>query len=80
MALRVCLNCGNSHDPLMTITYGRLSGEFDCFACAINALAPRCTLCGQPVTEHVTVIDQDVYCGNCAALAQEMNRHTRLHT
>ena len=44
MALRVCLNCGNSHDPLMTITYGRLSGEFDCFACAINALAPRCTL------------------------------------
>ena len=62
-----CETCGNSYDHPLEI---RIDGEthyFDCFECAIHALAPVCGHCGVRVIGHGVQVDSTVYCcANCA--------------
>ncbi|MEN6450115.1 MAG: hypothetical protein ABFC96_06470 [Thermoguttaceae bacterium] len=65
-----CEVCGNDYDKAFTVT--RHSGEsrtFDCFECAIHALAPRCVHCGCPVIGHGVEDEAAVYC--CAWCASQ---------
>jgi hypothetical protein len=69
----VCDVCGNEYDKYMEI---RLNGEthvFDCFECAIHALAPRCAHCGCQIVGHGMEADGVFYC--CAHCASQMGIH-----
>ena len=57
-----CEVCGNVYDRPIEI---RLDGQihvFDCFECAIHALAPRCAHCGCRVIGHGVQDDGTIFC------------------
>lgn len=61
-----CEVCGNHYDNSFQVVTG-LAQEarvFDCFECAIHALAPRCHRCGCSVIGHGTEIDGVVFCSS----------------
>lgn len=67
MSLKQCSVCGNEYDKLIEITIGGKTNLFDCFECAIHALAPKCTCCGIKVIGHGSEVDNSVYCSaHCA--------------
>ena len=41
-----CDVCGNEYNRPLTIAQDGRSYTFDCFACAIHVLAPKCAHCG----------------------------------
>ena len=41
-----CEVCGNEYDKPIEILVNGISRYFDCFECAIHALAPECDHCG----------------------------------
>jgi hypothetical protein len=50
--IRTCEVCGNEYDRCFEV---RINGDthiFDCFECAIHALAPRCVHCGCRIIGH----------------------------
>lgn len=47
-----CDTCGNEWSPIMRVQIGERQMQFDCFECAITALAPRCSNCGCIVVGH----------------------------
>jgi hypothetical protein len=63
-----CDVCGNDYDKTMEI---RLRGEtrrFDCFECAIHAMAPTCEHCHCRVIGHGVEANGKIFCcGHCAA-------------
>lgn len=64
-----CQVCGNVYSEPLEI---RLRGEkhvFDCFECAIHALAPTCVHCGCRVIGHGVESDSQIFC--CAHCAKE---------
>jgi hypothetical protein len=66
-----CNTCGNTYDRGMTILMNGSQYEFDCFECAIAALAPRCGRCSCTVIGHGVQADEVVYCcAHCARLDQ----------
>lgn len=62
-----CEVCGNEYDKTFDV---RLAGHvhtFDCFECAIQALAPVCLHCGCRIIGHGVEAGDRVYCcANCA--------------
>lgn len=65
-----CDVCGNHYDKLMTIQAQGKEGKFDCFECAIQALAPLCEQCGVRVLGHGLEEEDEIYCcANCARMA-----------
>jgi len=62
-----CEVCGNEYEHCFEV---RMNGEahlFDCFECAIHALAPRCIRCGCQVVGHGVEAAGGIYCGtHCA--------------
>jgi len=63
-----CDVCGNDYDKAFTVTMGRSHYTFDCFECAIHALAPACKHCGCKVIGHGMERAGTIYCcANCAA-------------
>jgi hypothetical protein len=63
-----CETCGNDYDGAMEI---RVRGErhvFDCFECAIHALAPACDHCGCRIIGHGVQAGERMFC--CAHCAQ----------
>lgn len=44
-SMGVCEVCGNNYDKSMEIFVRERTHVFDCFECAIHALAPRCAQC-----------------------------------
>lgn len=63
-----CVHCGNEYDKSFEVT---LSGgerhTFDCFECAIHALAPVCDNCGCRVIGHGMQAEGKMFCGaHCA--------------
>jgi hypothetical protein len=67
MGPNTCHACGNTYDKPLRITVNNHDYTFDCFACAIHVLAPRCSHCG------VTIISQGLEkqgafycCAHCA--------------
>ncbi len=69
-----CEVCGNNYDKPIEI---RLNGGdphyFDCFECAIHALAPECSECGCRVIGHGVEAEGEIFC--CASCAEKAGVH-----
>lgn len=62
-----CENCGNVYDNAFTVTLKGQTHIFDCFECAINAVAPLCVHCGTRIIGHGVEDKGSIYCcNNCA--------------
>ena len=64
-----CEVCGNEYDKTIQITTNGASHTFDCFECAIHALAPRCEHCNCKVIGHGVESNGSIFC--CASCARE---------
>jgi hypothetical protein len=65
-----CERCGNHYDKAFVVTMDGASHTFDCFECAINALAPRCAHCNSMIIGHgVESKDRYFCCAHCAQQA-----------
>lgn len=63
-----CEICGNEYERAMEI---RIAGGdthlFDCFECAVHALAPSCAQCGCRILGHGVEASGRLFCGaHCA--------------
>jgi hypothetical protein len=63
-----CDVCGNMYDKSFQITMDGESYTFDCFECAIHALAPACESCGVTIIGHGVEDSGTIYC--CAHCAE----------
>lgn len=68
-----CEVCGNIYDKMMTITVDTNKHTFDCFECAIHALAPTCHHCGVRIVGHGMEAAGQFFC--CASCARSLGRH-----
>ena len=67
MALIRCEVCGNAYEKAFQVVAGGATHVFDCFECAIEAMAPRCAECGCKVIGHGIEADGKTYCSaHCA--------------
>ena len=64
-----CDVCGNDYDKSFTVEAREGTQTFDCFECAIHALAPVCDHCGCKVVGHGVERAGQFYC--CAHCARE---------
>jgi Rieske Fe-S protein len=63
-----CDACGNDYDKPMYVRQGPREGTFDCFECAIHAMAPACAHCGCRIIGHGAETASAFYCcAHCAA-------------
>jgi hypothetical protein len=71
-----CDVCGNEYDKSFEIRLNGSRHVFDCFECAIHALAPECARCGCRIVGHGSEVHGTMYCSaHCAA--QEGARQLR---
>ncbi len=64
-----CSNCGNKYDATFRVEMRDECYEFDCFECAINMLAPKCSHCQTRIIGHGVQDGYDMYCSaHCARL------------
>jgi hypothetical protein len=62
-----CEVCGNEYDKVFEVRIQGHSHTFDCFECAIQALAPVCVHCGCRIIGHGVEGGGLMYCcANCA--------------
>ena len=62
-----CDVCGNDYDKAFTVTMAGQVHTFDCFECAVHALAPACAHCGCKVIGHGVEQDGTFFCcAHCA--------------
>jgi hypothetical protein len=62
-----CEVCGNEYDKSFEVVVGGRTHVFDCFECAIHALAPRCAHCGCRIIGHGSEASGDMFCcAHCA--------------
>jgi len=62
-----CETCGNEYDKTFEISIDGRTHIFDCFECAIHALAPRCGHCGCRIIGHgVEAAGVFFCCAHCA--------------
>ena len=59
---RRCDVCGNEYDATMEIHLRGQTRTFDCFECAIHAMAPTCVQCGCRVIGHGAEADGKIFC------------------
>lgn len=64
-----CEVCGNEYDKAFEINIDGKTHMFDCFECAIQALAPVCANCGCRIIGHGMEAGGAFYC--CAHCASE---------
>jgi hypothetical protein len=64
-----CETCGNDYDKAFQIVRGTETHTFDCFECAVHALAPTCATCGLRVLGHGLESEGAIYC--CAHCARK---------
>jgi len=73
MAHAQCETCGNVYDKAFHVSLDGQTHVFDCFECAIEALAPRCTHCSCHVIGHGVESRGAIYCcRHCAEAMQPM--------
>lgn len=66
--IAVCEVCGNDYDKPLEIVTNGISHYFDCFECAIHALAPKCAHCECRIIGHGVEAGGVIYCcAHCAA-------------
>jgi hypothetical protein len=68
-----CEVCGNTYDKSFEVNMGGESHVFDCFECAIHALAPTCAHCACRIIGHGMEADGVFYC--CAHCASQHGIH-----
>ena len=74
-----CEVCGNHYEHSFTVSLGDESYTFDCFECAIHALAPTCAHCGCKVIGHGVSREGEIFCcEHCGrvALSGEMDNES----
>lgn len=59
---KTCEVCGNRYDKAFEVHIAGKTHVFDCFECAIHALAPRCAHCGCPIIGHGVDDDGHIWC------------------
>jgi hypothetical protein len=70
--MKKCDTCGNTYAAPMRIRLRGRSYTFDCFECAIQALAPACAHCGVKILGHGVEVDETIYCSaHCARVMGE---------
>jgi hypothetical protein len=63
-----CETCGNQYDKTFDVQQAGEVHTFDCFECAIQALAPVCRHCGVRIIGHGVESDGALFCcAHCAA-------------
>ena len=76
-----CETCGNHYEHLMTVRVNGKEHTFDCFECAIHALAPLCANCGVRVVGHGVEVENTVYCSaHCGRIRGEEGLCDHGHT
>ncbi len=67
MSKRRCEVCGNEYDLAFEVVTAGKRHVFDCFECAIHALAPICDTCGCRIIGHGMQAEEKMFCGaHCA--------------
>jgi len=66
---RRCEVCGNESDLAFEVVTAGRRHVFDCFECAIHALAPACDHCGCRILGHGMLTRDRIYC--CAHCTTE---------
>lgn len=62
-----CETCGNDYDKAFEVIMQGERHVFDCFECAIHALAPTCDNCGVRIIGHGVETDAATFCSaSCA--------------
>lgn len=62
-----CERCGNETQEAFLVVLDGASHTFDCFACAIAALAPVCPRCGCRIVNRGVEQDDERFCSwRCA--------------
>lgn len=62
-----CEVCGNNYENPIEVKMNDERHVFDCFECAVHALAPRCSNCGVKIIGHGVSAGEDLFCGaHCA--------------
>ena len=62
-----CEVCGNEYDKSFEVLVSGRKHTFDCFECAIHALAPICRHCGCRIIGHGAEAAGQLFCSaNCA--------------
>jgi hypothetical protein len=73
-----CEVCGNQYDKAFEVVSNGTRHVFDCFACAIQALAPRCSTCSTLIIGHGMESGGRFYCcAHCARQAGVAEMHDR---
>lgn len=68
-----CETCGNKYNKMLEVRINGRAHLFDCFECAVHALAPRCEHCSVPVIGHGVEAASHIYC--CASCARAEGDH-----
>ena len=67
-----CETCGNDYDKSFEVRMAGKTHVFDCFECAVHALAPVCGHCGCRIIGHGVEADSGYYCCvHCASAVGE---------
>jgi hypothetical protein len=64
-----CEVCGNDYDKTFEVSRNGVTHVFDCFECAIHAMAPACCHCGCRIIGHGLEISARIFC--CAHCAEK---------
>lgn len=64
-----CEVCDNSYDKMLHVEHEGVAHQFDCFECAIFAMAPTCKHCGVRVVGHGVEAGRELFC--CAHCARQ---------
>ncbi|MFI7615176.1 hypothetical protein E1286_37770 [Nonomuraea terrae] len=67
--MAICETCGNDYDMAFEVHAQGAVHTFDCFQCAIEAMAPICEHCGTKVIGHGVQSGEHWFC--CAHCARE---------
>jgi hypothetical protein len=68
-----CEVCGNEYERCIKVSANGKEHLFDCFECAIHALAPKCEHCGIRIVGHGVEKGQRIFCGAHCAQAVGVN-------
>jgi len=65
--MKRCENCGNEYDKAFDVVVNGNTHTFDCFECAIKALAPVCARCDTLIIGHGVESGDTMFCSaHCA--------------
>ena len=65
--MAVCEFCGNDYDKAFQVLLDGVAHTFDSFECAIQTLAPLCSICGVRIIGHGLESNGTFYCcDHCA--------------